>query len=217
MPTMTTIVETLLARAQQYEEKATALRVAAAEMNGHALDAKVTALPATLKAATKLRKQQRPAEESAPPALVEAATKGDIEPLILNFVDGAARQVGAIRRHLADHGVHVSEYRVRHFVHKHPLITRQGTGSNTVWQLQMPGPSPSPALSPHATLKAHRAAKVEQILDILKSHGAPMRVRELAAAARERGIKSLTGIVGLVRMGKLATRGSGAKRTYRLA
>ena len=62
---MTTTIDKMLARAAELEQRAAALRIAAAEMNGHATSVKQQRLGATLASAAKVRRQQRAATNGA--------------------------------------------------------------------------------------------------------------------------------------------------------
>jgi len=143
---MMTTIEKILARAEDYEKKAAALRVAAEVLQGEVHVAKRNGLPAAVKSAIKLRKQQRPAHTP------EASPVPTSEPL--------------------------SDWRA---------------------------------------MKQRRAHKADRIVELLRDHGKPMRVGDLATLAKDTGIDNLTGIFGLVKKGLLVSRGKGVRRTYSAA
>jgi hypothetical protein len=225
--TTTTFAEKLLAKAQQLEDDAAALRRAAQVMNGHGLAAKQGTMAATVKAAAKLRQQQANGNGNGhapqPPADAagyrEARGQAQHELITAQLAEGPQRTAD-IAAHLKAHGIAVSQARVLQLVRGMPGVVMRGKGTKSRWQLAhepRSQPDTPEALSDHAATNKRRAEKANVIIEILRTAGKPLRIRDLSALAREQGIDSLTGIVGLVRNGTLASRGTGSKRTYRLA
>jgi Fe2+ or Zn2+ uptake regulation protein len=144
---------------------------------------------------------------------------------------GGAAKMTDIGAELAQHGHTLSRDGVRRLLRQLPSVKMKGHGYTSRWQLRKPKADfaaldrhkqateaqPTEPLSDWAANKARRTAKAEQIVAILRDHGAPMTIAELGAAAKEKGIDSLQGIIGLVRAGRLGARGKphSGKRTYR--
>ena len=73
--------------------------------------------------------------------------------------------------------------------------------------------APAPErLSKRQKTVARREEKAHQVASILRDHGKPMPIKALREAARERGIDSLTGIIGLVRADTCTRRGRRGRR-----
>ena len=145
MPTTTTTVDWMLAKAAELEMQAGALRTAAELLAATAQDRKRATVARTVGQAIAVRQAQRNGHK---PAVVEEA----------------------------------------------PAPERLSKWQKTV---------------------ARREEKAHQVASILRDHGKPMPIKALREAARERGIDSLTGIIGLVRAGYLHKTGSKGKTRYR--
>jgi hypothetical protein len=141
----TTTIEKMLARAQEYEEKSRALRVAAAEMNGHAQVVKQATMPTTLARAVKLRRKQRPEPEAAtvetPPEIANpdnhASETERRQAIITHYLGSNGPQpLRAITEHLTQFGVDVTPSRISQILQVTPNVKKRGKGVHTVWVLK---------------------------------------------------------------------------------
>ena len=201
MPTVAQILQ----RATDYEEKAKALRIAAAELNGHAMDSAVKQMPERIKKALKLRAATRPAPEPepehrhAPPpngttAAIVAVLRRAGRPMVFaelrKQIRGLSPQaVGSALRmgHLQAHGPK-GKYRTWSIAGPKPKSTKRGRPARSVALLRPTKPGELGTL----------------ITAILRDQGEPMTVAELGLQARARGRrKGLTGLVNYVKRGTL--------------
>jgi DNA-binding transcriptional MerR regulator len=219
----TTTTDKMLARADELEARARALRLAAAEMNGHAIEGKREGMHMLVANASKLRAQQNGnGNGNGPTVGREYMSVRDRDQLIIAFLRDGGKSVKEIQRHLEAQGEPLSNSAIQKNL-KRMGVQLTGARQDARWQLPASGiPTSQPSeleegLTHWAATKVRRAAKNEQIVAILREHGKPMKVKALAAAAREAGIPGITGIAGLVQNGTLRSRGTGPKRTYALA
>jgi hypothetical protein len=204
----TTTIEKMLGKAEELEQQAAALRLAASVMNGHAHTVKQATLPATLAGAVKLRRAQKNGSSQGEPT--QAERKAQREALLREQLTQGPQRLAELHSHLDAQGIHISRDRVRQILTEMPDAVSKGRTYRARWQL-VPVVEPRRPKSPKAkthyartqTLKPAREEKARQVVAIVREAGVPLSVKELGAAAREHGITSLTGIVAYVKKGWL--------------
>src|SRR5262245_50909870 len=106
MPTIATVVATLLKRADEYERKAAALRISAADLNGQATETKREEVGTTLKKAATLRKTQ------AAEATETKSSDTEQQALVRGFLAEAPHSTREIQAYLASQGINISHHTV---------------------------------------------------------------------------------------------------------
>lgn len=219
MTTPTGVVARLLAMAEEHERKGAALRLAAEELHGRKIESKRNGFHKTLASAIELRESERPERSEQEPA-TRLTIGREREQLLTAFLTEHPQphRVADLMAMLATHGHTMSRDGVRHALQRIGGRIVRGTGHHARWQLMAPRVEPRKPPAREAltyTERKHASRdKAEKLATILKEAGKPLLTAELAAAAREVGITSLTGIFGYVRKGWLKRTGK-SKGTFR--
>lgn len=208
---MTTIAEKLLERAASYEQKAAALRLAAAEMNGDLTDRKQAGAAAMLTAAMQLRAQQQTSVRRATkaPRKPKVSFKGRVErtaarPALLRAILTKAAgplSSGEIQRYLAAQGDTVTTSRVGQVLHA--MGARAvGKGHQSKWVLRdRPAAQKRKGTQTKAMTQARRARSAEILATLDTSEPRPLAVDAVRSAG------------GLIRRGYLRKKGDGWVRS----
>lgn len=211
---MTTTTK-LLALAEQYEQKAAALRVAAAELNGAGTSQAQARLDTTLRGAMALRATQRVAEEPRPAAPMKPEQSAAARyAFIRERLKKGPQTVGAIRQALAAQGYQFSAR------HVGTLLRRAGArvagrSRGAVWSVPAHASTrrtkklrtrhaPASDVQDRATDVQDRATIVARIL---QEANRPLPLDELSVLARQAGVPHLTGIYNYVRQGYISASG----------
>jgi len=205
--TMTT-TKKLLALAEQYEQKAAALRVAAAELNGAGTSQAQARLDTTLRGAMALRATQRVAEEPRPAAPMKPEQSAAARyAFIRERLKKGPQTAGAIRQALAAQGYQFSAR------HVGTLLRRAGArvagrSRGAVWSV------PAHASTRRTKTLRTRHAPTSDVQDrativarILQEANRPLPLDELSVLARQAGVPHLTGIYNYVRQGYISASG----------
>src|SRR5262245_59110782 len=127
---MTTTVEKILATAQEFEDKARALRLAASLLNGEVREGKAARLEQTLTAATKLRKAHKNGNGGAP--AVEADEADDPKSRIRAVLaDGTAHASKALATELG-----ITPMGALYHLTRMSDVKKVGKGNATRYQLR---------------------------------------------------------------------------------
>lgn len=213
---MTTMTEKLLAKAEQYEQKAQALRFAAAEMNGDATATKQKTVVGTLEAAIALRKAQSNGHQSAPPAApgrqgkkLTQATLAERQATIRACLAGAdgPQTTRAIQQALEKAGQDCSTSWVLKLLHDMTDVHKVGSGIKAAW-----APGKKQRASPGSRLPEKQAARAltAKVLDHYDRE-TPTSPSDVAKALGMTVPK--TGFAPLVYQGYLKKRKGGYVRT----
>jgi hypothetical protein len=205
---MTTMTDKLLARAAEYQAKADALRLAAAEMNGHALNGKQKTAVSTLDAAIALRKGQREAGK-APRAPITQATMADRQATIRAFLEAAdgPQTTHALRQELEARGQNCSTSWVLKVLREMKDVHKVGRGVQTAWGL-----GKAKRASPGSRLAEKRAVR-ERIAQVLAEYDRETPKLPILVAQKFGLTVQQSGFAPLVHQGYLKKRKDGYVRT----
>jgi hypothetical protein len=226
--TKTTTAEFLLARATDYESKAMALRLAAAELTGHLTQSKQQDLKSVFAHAIVLRDQQRP-KRTAETKQTQITERVALIRTALAEGPKSVKDLRALVQTQQGHGV--SHARILQMLNTQfkGEVARIGNGQHSRWTLKVGGFPAKPAKAAKTATpakketaqkrKRHKGdaqAKARVVAGILQKAGKPMPIRDLTKAAREQGIPGLTGIHNYVKQGfiKRNVNGNRKKATY---
>src|SRR5262245_49303717 len=93
---MTTTVEKILAKAQEFDDMARALRLAASLLNGDVRETKAASMEATLAGAVKLRREQRNGSKPQPTDAEQTERREQVRQLLLHGPRGVADMAHAL-------------------------------------------------------------------------------------------------------------------------
>jgi hypothetical protein len=178
---MTTINEKLLAKAAEYEEKARALRFAAAEMNGDAVEGKRKTALSVLDAAIALRNGQRNGHgnghasangngngQRGPQVGYRQIPHAEREATLRDALQAGPQSTVALRAVLAAHGQDCSKSWTSKLLTGMPDVHPTGKGKNAAWVLgKKDGRSTRPKTYVRKSTKAAVQATRARIFDVL--------------------------------------------------
>jgi hypothetical protein len=206
---MTTMLDKLVARALEYEERARYLRLAAAEMNGHALNGKREAAVGTLDAAIALRKAQRSTNGHHEPGPRGVATTKDREATIRALLADGPQTTNDIRAQLTAAGQECSTSWILKLLNGMKGVRQQGSGNQSRWALGKVKAAKPKRMMTRAVIRQGR----ERTAKILAKYD-EANPKDPAEVAKALGLTvPQSGLAPLVHQGYLKKRKGGYIRT----
>src|SRR5262245_10440083 len=212
---MTTTTEKLEQLAAAYEQKAAALRLAAAELNGHATERKQGTSNGQLQAAMALRASQRSEGEPAPRKnLNRRAVTAQLVAILR--AAGEPLDIHEIRERLASKGTEASRDGVWQMLTRIPGLRRTGDGTiHRKYGLARSTNHHRPRTRTRKRVPQEPTdRKAATVVGLVRDAGGPVTIKELVPLARAAGIDSLTGMVNYVTQGYLKRTKKRGHRAY---
>jgi hypothetical protein len=205
------LTDKLLAKAAEYEDRARSLRLAAAEMNGDAINGKRKTAASTLDAAIALRNGQRNGHGNGKYRPGQGKTGrmnipiGEREETIRGALLAGPQPMPVIRAALDEHGQSVSSSWANKIMQAMKDVRQVGRGNKTVWALGKPKKRVSTRAAVHDTRV--------RIAEVLKRYDTK-EPRDPGRLAKQMGLTvAQTALGPLLAQGYLKKRKGGYIRT----